>query len=221
MAWVGVVTTAGIAAIERSIADSEVLNLNAVKVGTGTIPEADMMSATSVTNYVGDGSITEKKYINDGLKVGATITPFASPYKIKQVGVFGTIDNTTVLVALYQNEDGIDIPSTSEFPDFCYTLYGVWDVENSDNITVTIDPSTTVTVALLTTEMAKKVNVAQGATNSGKYMKVDINGDVVPVEEVDKVALNQGSENAGKFMIVGDDGNVVPVEVPFAEGEDY
>lgn len=77
--------------------------------------------------------------------------------------------------------------------------------------------------------IATKLDKNQGTANAGKYLKVQPNGQVVPVDLIDnsllvetmaadskatgdalktKLNKNQGANNSGKYLKVGEDGNV-------------
>ena len=173
MSWVGVVTNAGRDLFNTFIASGIAININAVKTGSGTVSTASMKESTELVSQVTTGSIVERRIFNDGVQIKMDIRPYTSSYTLKEVGLFATVTNggqtSQVLVALLQNSDGVLIPTTAEFPDYHLILAIMIEVDNDDNLSITVDSST----ALLS---------FQGTENAGKFMVVANNGFVVPVE---------------------------------------
>ena len=141
MAWFGVITNAGKAALAQSISEEKVLDLDEVKLGTGVYTEAEMYNATAVSGYCGTGELGTKRGIESGVQVIANIYALPTAQTVKQLGIYGTIDNVSVLIALYQNESGVEVPSISQFRDFAYALSAVWDIDNTENLTITVSES--------------------------------------------------------------------------------
>ena len=186
--WVGVITDAGSAAMERTVVTGETLTVNLVKIGTGSVPASEMRAATDLQEYVGNGSIDRKQKTDYGINIRIQITPTAAEHTFTEIGVYGTVGNdaNSVLISLYQNDDGILVPSSSDFPDYIYKLNQLWDVSNSDAIDVIVD-----TTALVTQEeLDTKISIAQGIGNAGKFMMVGADGNVAPVT----VPFAEGSE---------------------------
>jgi len=202
MGWTGVITDAGNAALLSAISTGDELNLNAVKIGTGTVDPSNMRAATALNTQVGSGSLKSKRATAAGVQVVSRIVPLSSAYTIKEVGIFATLgpDDTPILFALFQNADGIEVPASSVFPEYCYDLASVLDIDNLDNLTITVDSD-----IYLTEE--------------------DLEGYVTEEDLADAVggcvALDQGSGNAGKFLVVGNDGEVVPTAIDNANGVSF
>ena len=189
--WVGVITDIGRYALVRSIVESETLELNAVQIGTGYVTPANMRSAVQLQTQVGTGFIRQKKEVDGGVRIIVEIQAQQSAVTVKEVGVFGTIDGSNVLIALYQKQDGIEVPAASVFPDYSYRLSAMWALDNTGTLSVTVDPSALVTV-----------------------------GDLEDALET-VVALDQGSSNVGKVLVVGEDGKVTLETWPPANGEEF
>lgn len=168
MGWVCVITNTGNAAIENALATGNALNLNAVKIGTGYVQEANMRAATDMNSAVGTGTIVRKKGLDTGVQITLKFGAQTSSALIKEVGLFGTIDGSTVLFALFQNADGVDVPATADFPDYSYQLSAVFDIDDLDEITITVSNT-----AFL--------DWYQGTENAGKFMVVDTDGYIKPV----------------------------------------
>ena len=188
MGWTGVITNVGNAALERVIASGSQLNINEVKIGMGYTNPANARQRISLVEEVGRGSIERKRIVNGGMELSIFIPPQDMEYLIKEVGVFATINGQSVMVALYQDRDGLSIPSRAAFPDYAFNLVAVWDIDSTGELTVTIDPSALVTRHAMEEALS------------------------------DYVTVDQGPENAGKILAVGQDGRITLKEIGLATG---
>ncbi len=153
MSWNGIITDVGASAIAYCIANNVTMNVNDVKIGTGTRSEAAMYTATGLVTQVGSGSITKKKITDNTVEIRIGIGPGSTEKRIKEIGIFGTYNSNNVLIALYQNEEGIVVPASSAFPDYGYMMNVVWKLDNTNALTVTVDSAAYVTTSALAEEM--------------------------------------------------------------------
>ena len=155
--WVGVVTNAG-AELLSAWAEGSTLSVYAATAGTGTVAEASLAAQTALTNQKQSVSIISKSVADDadGLKIQVQITAPTTAYTLNQIGLWAKVDNGAgKLLALYQNSDGISIPTASASPDFAYTFYGYISVSNAGSISVTIDTSATATMSAVQAAIAE------------------------------------------------------------------
>ena len=141
MAWYGVITDSGKAAIEDHLASGAGLNLNVVKTGTGTVPIMNIRQTTNMVAYVDDGSVIGKKSTAGGAQVQVSIQAFTTRYVMKEIGLFATLDDESQVLIAYYNDDGngIEVPAVADFPDFNYVLYCILDAINGEDLTITLD----------------------------------------------------------------------------------
>lgn len=173
MGWIGTVTDIGKMIMAKALAESGSVNVNTVKIGTGIVAESDMRSSSDLVAQVGTGNITRKKVEDGTVQIRILITPLSSAKTIKEIGVFGTYDGDSYLIALYQNSTGIEIPKASTSPDFAYTVNAVWDIDNEEALTVTVDASAIVTTATMYEELNTVIAEEFDST------KIYYGGDVV------------------------------------------
>ena len=122
--WVGVVTNAGKALLEQWAASAATLNIENATVGTGTISEADLRIATSVSQEVTSVAVVSQSRTDSGARFRVQVTPLDDEYNMRQIGIWGRVGTgSRTLLALYQNEDGIIIPAKSVSPNFVFSLY--------------------------------------------------------------------------------------------------
>ena len=68
-------------------------------------------------------------------------------YEMTQIGVLASVDSgDPVLLALFQQDEGIPIPGFADSPDFAYTFYALITCSNTENWEVQIDTSALATV---------------------------------------------------------------------------
>ena len=146
MAWVSAITNDGVAML-NSVAGGSVMTITRLKTGTGTAQT--LTTATDVTDAVADSATNVVRRI-EATGVRFITKVFSSPtaYKMKQVGVFGKVDNgTEKLFAILQNTDGVDIPSSGNFPDFVFNMALFLQTDRATSFSVTIDPTAMVSEA--------------------------------------------------------------------------
>lgn len=175
MSWVGCITDAGRAAFDAYIASGDTININVVKTGSGLVSQENMRSATGLVNQVTTGSLISKTIITDpddsGVEIKMSVSSYTTPYYLKEVGVFATVTSggtsSDIMVALFQNEYGILIPDSADFPDFNLILTSILDIDNDADLVITPVPGT-------------YVFQYQGTENAGKFLVVNNQGLVVP-----------------------------------------
>ena len=146
MAWEGVVTDAGVNALQQFIAGEANINFNLVKLGSGSVDVEDMKEQTDIQDFVTNGSIQKVTYSEEGARFRLSAGSYGDAgYTWTELGLFAsvTVGNVTssVMMALYQETNGgVIIPNAEAFPDFVYVLSVLIKVDNSEELEVTIDP---------------------------------------------------------------------------------
>ena len=167
--WVGVITNAGAALLAEWVQGS-VLSIDSAEAGTGTYAEATLMGRTALADYKQAASIVSKQSITNGYKVKIQVTAPTVAYTLNQFGLKASVNNgTPVLLAIFQNEDGIAIPSLTDAPDFVYSFYAILPIGNENDMSITIDTSALVSrdtldeaIADLTTAIRTKLTANGG-----------------------------------------------------------
>ena len=158
MAWTVTFTENGIQMMSQ-LAAGAVLNLTKVETGEGTAQ--DLYHATSVSSPITTGAMT-RMVESDGVVVKIRIYSHTNAYVMKQIGIFGKVDNGQErLFALMQNPGGIEILSKDDFPDFAFNVSLFIKSNNTDNISVTVNPSALVTAAQLAEATAHVINIVR------------------------------------------------------------
>ena len=164
MGWVGVLTDTGKQALVTLAQGGHTLTITKATVGSGyKSSESEMRSATALTTYKADASITNKNVTNDAvLRVRVLITAAATGYTAHEIGVWAKLDTGSEFLLSYQQDSdtGIEIPASSVTPDFAFSLYCALVVGNTSAVTVTLDTSALVSQGTLDSELEGKVNTS-------------------------------------------------------------
>lgn len=157
--WTGVVTNKG-AELLAAWAEGTTLNIYSAAAGTGTVAEAAMIAQTALAGQKQAASIVSHSKADGatGLKIQLQITAPSTGYALNQFGIWAKVGSGEgKLLALFQNSEGIDVPSASDSPDFVYTFYGLIMISNTGSISVTVDASAVVTTATMQAAIAAAI----------------------------------------------------------------
>ena len=150
-----VVTNAGKALLQQW-AGGGTLTIDGAKAGAGAVSQLNLINQTAVTQEKQTLSIISAKQVEGGTQFQVQITAPDAGYTAKQIGIYGRLDGgDSTLIALYQDESGITVPSKAEMPDFVYAFYAIIQVSNTGTLSVTLDASALVTQTTLNAAVAK------------------------------------------------------------------
>lgn len=150
-----VVTNAGKALLQQW-AGGGTLTIDGAKAGAGAVSQLNLINQTAVTQEKQTLSIISAKQVEGGTQFHVQITAPDAGYTAKQIGIYGHLGSgDSTLIALYQDESGITVPSKAEMPDFVYAFYATIQGSNTGTLSVTLDTSSLVTQATLTAAVAK------------------------------------------------------------------
>lgn len=139
--WIGVTTNAG-SHLMANWTNGSVITVNKAVAGTGVVSAVSLLAQTDLVGEKQNASIVSSKAENDTKTIKIQIQAPEEGYVLNQIGIFACLDDgDQVLIALFQNETGIPIPSASESPDFVYTFYAYLTVSNQIEFSCIIDPA--------------------------------------------------------------------------------
>lgn len=149
MKWIGVVTNAGNELLTAWV-DGKVLQITSADAGSGTVEDVALLAQQAVSSpQLGAGLVGRRK-IQNGIQLRIQVAPQEESYSLHQLGVWARIENgEKTLLALYQNREGVPVPSKIESPDFAYTFYGAVVLDNTGKFEVTLDTSVLVSLEML------------------------------------------------------------------------
>lgn len=161
MAWNGVITNAG-AELLAQWASGDALAITKATAGTGTA-SGSLAEQTALTDQRQMASIVNNEAVDSGQKLTIQLTPAAVAYELNQFGIWGTLNGgAETLLAIFQNEQGVEIPSQSSGPDFLYTFYALLNFSSTGgDLTVKVDTS-----AFVSASQAVRFDTAQALTSA-------------------------------------------------------
>lgn len=150
-----VVTNAGKALLQQW-AGGGTLTIDGARAGAGAVSQLNLINQTAVTQEKQTLSIISARQVEGGTQFHVQITAPDAGYTARQIGIYGHLGSgDSTLIALYQDESGITVPSKAEMPDFVYAFYATIQGSNTGTLSVTLDASALVTQATLTAAVSK------------------------------------------------------------------
>lgn len=145
-----VITNAGAALLEQWTAQGGTLTIDGAKAGTGTVPALSLLTSTQLASERQTLSIVNAKRLDTGAQYTIQFSAADNAYTAHQIGIFAHLDNApSVLFALYQDADGVHIPSKAEMQEFVYLFYAVVAIDHTGEIHVALDSNAYLTLKVL------------------------------------------------------------------------
>lgn len=233
--WVGVTTNAG-ARLMANWTNGTVLNIDKAVAGTGIASAVSLLAQTALVEEKQKISIVSSKVENDARKIKVQIQAPEEGYILNQIGLFASLDGgEQILLALFQNERGIVIPSIAESPDFLYTFYCFLTVSNQGEFSITVDTSALVAFGTMQDFVAKKIeshnsdessheDIRQAVQEQAKkpfFIISEVEPEVGPVLWFDISISNQQKENVLMLQLGGDSDEVKTTVTAEISGEGF
>lgn len=141
-----VITNAGIEMLNAWAAGGE-MTIDGATAGSGTAAAASLPSQTALVNTVQQPKIASKKVHNDRLELVVELSAASAQYTMRQTGIWAHLGSgESKLIAIYQDEAGVVVPSESDMPDFIYALHAIICVGQTATMEVTVDQSAAATM---------------------------------------------------------------------------
>lgn len=187
--WTGVITNAGNDLLNKWVEEKS-LHFEYAKAGTGTVAVVSIMAQTDMVNPKQNASILSAESVTGGIRLKLRITAPQESYLLNQFGVWASVDGSTALIAIYQHEIGVSIPSISESPDFVFTFYALIMTSNTGNWAVTVDTTALVNVADMNAAIATAVSNYLPKSGGTMIGQLNMGGNKIsslgaPTEETD------------------------------------
>ena len=174
--WSGVITNSGNGILNEWV-NGKALNFDGAAAGQGTVAEKAMMAQTTLVSQKQTASLLGGEEVSMGIRLKIRIAAPETAYTLNQYGVWASVTGgTSVMIALFQIEEGIPIPSKTESPDFVYTFYALVACSNAGTWTVNVDTSTSVTIAEMTAAIAESEQTVQDNLNTHTNNKSNPHG---------------------------------------------
>ena len=134
--------------------------------GSGTTAAESLAALTDVKEQkqtlkilgIEDATDSSGNAAGKRIKIQITNESVETGYILHQVGIYAKLaddnDEETLLIIM-QDDRGVEIPSHTENSDFSIELYGIMEISNLANISVTVDPSAVASVKMVNQQIAK------------------------------------------------------------------
>ena len=176
--WNGVITNAGNSLLNEWV-NEKTLNFDSAAAGQGTVAAAAMMAQTALVNEKQTASLLGGERVSSGIRLKLRIAAPNTAYTLNQFRVSASVDGgASAMIALFQLEQGVPIPSKTESPDFVYTFYALISCSNSGTWTVTVDTSACVTQSDMSAAITEAVKTKQDKIMVKGLLLGDGNGNI-------------------------------------------
>lgn len=141
-----VVTDSGIQLLSQW-AGGGTLTITRAAAGSGTTDAAAISKMTALKNERQQPEIVGYRTEESGIRYSIRLTAADEEYTASQIGIFARLDEgDETLIAIYQDESGIQIPAKSDMADFIYAFYATIQMSTEGNIEVTVNANAALTM---------------------------------------------------------------------------
>lgn len=176
--WNGVITNAGNSLLNEWV-NEKALNFDSAAAGQGTVAAAAMMAQTALVSQKQTASLLGGEKVSSGIRLKLRIAAPNTAYTLNQYGVWASVEGgSSTMIALFQLEQGVPIPSKTESPDFVYTFYALISCSNTGTWTVTVDTSACVTQGDMSDAITEAVKTKQDKIMVKGLLLGDGNGNI-------------------------------------------
>lgn len=176
--WIGVITNGGNNLLNEWVSQRE-LRFDSAAAGSGTVAVASMMAQTALAAQKQEASILGADRVDGGVRLKLRVTAHETGYTLNQYGVWASLTGgDSILIALFQHEQGIQVPSKSESQDFVYTFYALIGCSNTGTWTVNIDTGAAVSGEEMERAIAEATNGLQPKITASGLLKGDGKGNI-------------------------------------------
>ena len=210
--WNGVITNAGNQLLTEWV-NEKTLNFDKAAAGSGTVPVAGMMGQTSLVSQKQEVSLVLGGSVENGVRLKLQVVAPTTGYTLNQLGIWASVTGgSSVMIALYQIEDGVPIPSKADAPEFLYTFYAVISVSNEGEWSITVDPS-----AVLTRDMLGAASgvapLDENAKIPEEYLPAVIPENVVTIPDGGSITPPTAADGGPyEIIMTEDEGDPLPAE---------
>lgn len=175
--WNGVITNAGNSLLNEWV-NEKTLNFDSAAAGQGTVAAAAMWHRPPSSEKQ-TASLLGGERVSSGIRLKLRIAAPNTAYTLNQFRVSASVDGgASAMIALFQLEQGVPIPSKTESPDFVYTFYALISCSNTGTWTVTVDTSACVTQSDMSTAITEAVKTKQDKIMVKGLLLGDGNGNI-------------------------------------------
>ena len=166
------ITDVGLELLEHTLTAGKTLTLSRAAVGGGHVESAELKDQTELLSVLADVTVLIAEQLrlegSSGIQIKLQIRNdgITSACTYKQVGIYATDGETEVLFAIYQDANGEEIPSETDYPDFMEIFTAVIALSQTYNVNVTVSSLAYVTKEELNSGLGGKADIEHTHTTS-------------------------------------------------------
>ena len=143
--WTGAVTNTGVMLL-KTWAAGGTLVVTGAQGASGYVNEGTLVNQAALMSPMQDLSIVSYKLTDAGVRYKIQIGPHSSEYTIRQIGLFARLnDGQNTLIAIFQDRNGMTVPSKADMPNYVFSFYGTIQMSNQGELSVVVDAEAFVT----------------------------------------------------------------------------
>ena len=149
--WNASLTDAGVSMISQwAQGTGNKLTITGGVIGEGVVAATQLHTLTQLTDQKSTISIQGFESVANGvkLKLRKTSQGITTSFILNQIGIYAKLDTSggtpiiaDSLIAVYQQDTGVLVPTEADSPDFVFTFYGTVQTNYSGDLTINVDTS--------------------------------------------------------------------------------
>lgn len=196
--WDASLTDAGVSMISQwAQGTGNKLTITGAVIGEGVVAATQLHALTQLTDQKSTISIQGFESVANGvkLKLRKTSQGITTSFILNQIGIYAKLDTSggtpiiaDSLIAVYQQDTGILVPTEADSPDFVFTFYGTVQTNYQGDLTINVDTS-----AILSQD-----DIADNLVTADATMALSAN---MGVKIADNLAANENVYGAKNLFI--------------------
>ena len=149
--WDASLTDVGVSMISQwAQGAGDKLTITGAVIGEGVVAATQLHSLTQLTDQKSTISIQGFESVANGvkLKLRKTSQGITTSFILNQIGIYAKLDTSggtpiiaDSLIAVYQQDTGVLVPTEADSPDFVFTFYGTIQTNYQGDLTINVDTS--------------------------------------------------------------------------------
>lgn len=149
--WDASLTDAGVSMISQwAQGTGNKLTITGAVIGEGVVAATQLHSLTQLTDQKSTISIQGSELVANGvkLKLRKTSQGITTSFILNQIGIYAKLDTSggtpiiaDSLIAVYQQDTGVLVPTEADSPDFVFTFYATVQTNYQGDLTINVDTS--------------------------------------------------------------------------------
>ena len=149
--WDASLTDVGVSMISQwAQGAGDKLTITGAVIGEGVVAATQLHTLTQLTDQKSTISIQGSELVANGvkLKLRKTSQGITTSFILNQIGIYAKLDTSggtpiiaDSLIAVYQQDTGVLVPTEADSPDFVFTFYATVQTNYQGDLTINVDTS--------------------------------------------------------------------------------